>query len=1154
MASVSSEVNSQYKSNLRTQSAMFQNDLEQNSQNKKRFIYQPPGESEAASRMTVVMSYLKDTNVVEQMVKFSRSLARSSKLPYNPYPVFTQQCLPPAEKFHMYKEDDETIRSKLQNPLQSTTSKLIWGINGRTNIWGLKNLVHVVDPDYVEKFHEVIEQAIPSDVDVTEREGYSGQILTSLTSPVVLMGGFQPRPITLQIRLEYVIYGTDVSTGLDVFVKNVISDVKTALKDNSESKLLYVSLTTPSQEEGTRDGMTKWVKSKIEDQEEDFGTEILQTVQSQGNIKAHMVISFDDGSSQHVIRGSKEYILYFIEVSPGHDGEKLASFGEHPYQTLLEGVYLKKADAETYLLTMQRHPANPPRKPSRKMSRHASRNAGEMKISGGIKQKEDDLEEVIKQPIRLKYLKLIGDLLKVEDCFRLIDVALILILMDRGRYNIETLVDIYRFLQSTSCRFYSASCQNQVLVEFIQSIGLWKDSLSDSMLKKMYQQYKEDLLKTLNPLLHERPSHQTAYHCYFVYYLNELEALLKEETTLTKQIIRRFLQLGVFCESVQLQLTEDALKNCVHFNVKNFLTSCKEQLSPTSGGTNKKPAGTESNMKAEEVKDATNEGSVKSVLKHGAEDAEIMQQRFQYLAVEDAMKSNNHPVIMAKEGVLMQYLLNIRLDDVWGEYLRNIMDEPTPPPNPYPRLVTAMRKASLKMRLFGKRDQDIMRSVVSKQPQIADRKLNLYSLSECGVFGLKSALVIVDQDKLKKVIELADAISDQEPIKQKGKFQISSGVCLSGRTVFYGQMVPYVLKLELHHHFYIKGPLGSVSEVLQLFSKVVSEDIIALRGNSQRFVMAGVYVDDQKVTDVDEVSQVDLSTIIIDAASKKSILYLKLYHFIGWRYVAIGKHYRLHYLFVDNADDRHEAFFPENLSEEHLYVFLSKEEAMEYFQKCSEEQTEASKQKLMAQLDLDLSGNLTRREILPAYRCFLLKCLIGGQPLPLADIWRVFHSPAAQVEYVMSLAESLRDLVDSCFKCHLRKQPTPSPVLQNSKKKQKTEVPKKEPTFVGNINMQTLCLMVQGFTEKLSELLHEPSVLAPTSLITAINDKLKSIINFQSFSIAANPQTIIELEEIRHLLHPLLVSLADDVDSVCREPILQFLDSSSSAAGRATDM
>lgn len=80
-------------------------------------------------------------------------------------------------RYHMTKEDDQTIRSKLQNPLQSTTSKLIWGINGCTYIWGLKNLVQVVDPDYVGKFRKVFEPVIPSDVDVTEREGYSVSIL-----------------------------------------------------------------------------------------------------------------------------------------------------------------------------------------------------------------------------------------------------------------------------------------------------------------------------------------------------------------------------------------------------------------------------------------------------------------------------------------------------------------------------------------------------------------------------------------------------------------------------------------------------------------------------------------------------------------------------------------------------------------------------------------------------------------------------------------------------------------------------------------------------------------------------------------------------------------------------------------------------------------
>ena len=37
-----------------------------------------------------------------------------------------------------------------------------------------------------------------------------GQILTAVTGPSVFVGSFYIRPITLDLRLEYLIYGQDV--------------------------------------------------------------------------------------------------------------------------------------------------------------------------------------------------------------------------------------------------------------------------------------------------------------------------------------------------------------------------------------------------------------------------------------------------------------------------------------------------------------------------------------------------------------------------------------------------------------------------------------------------------------------------------------------------------------------------------------------------------------------------------------------------------------------------------------------------------------------------------------------------------------------------------------------------------------------------------
>lgn len=73
----------------------------------------------------------------------------------------------------MMKDSEVLVKSKLQNPLQSTTSELIYGIKGHTNVWGLKSMVQVIDPDCVRKIQKVTENCIPSNIDTAAHELYT---------------------------------------------------------------------------------------------------------------------------------------------------------------------------------------------------------------------------------------------------------------------------------------------------------------------------------------------------------------------------------------------------------------------------------------------------------------------------------------------------------------------------------------------------------------------------------------------------------------------------------------------------------------------------------------------------------------------------------------------------------------------------------------------------------------------------------------------------------------------------------------------------------------------------------------------------------------------------------------------------------------------
>lgn len=81
----------------------------------------------------------------------------------------------------MMKESKDSVKSKLQNPLQSTTSELIYGIKGHTNVWGLKSMVQVIDPDCVRKIQKVTENCIPSNIDTAAHELYTVSINSDIS-------------------------------------------------------------------------------------------------------------------------------------------------------------------------------------------------------------------------------------------------------------------------------------------------------------------------------------------------------------------------------------------------------------------------------------------------------------------------------------------------------------------------------------------------------------------------------------------------------------------------------------------------------------------------------------------------------------------------------------------------------------------------------------------------------------------------------------------------------------------------------------------------------------------------------------------------------------------------------------------------------------
>ena len=53
-------------------------------------------------------------------------------------------------------------------------------------------------------------------------------------------------------------------------------------------------------------------------------------------------------------------------------------------------------------------------------------------------------------------------------------------------------------------------------------------------------------------------------------------------------------------------------------------------------------------------------------------------------------------------------------------------------------------------------------------------------------------------------------------IQKKGAYRVGICLALSGPSIWYGRMQPYLNEIELHEHYYIQGPQGCEGEAIQL--------------------------------------------------------------------------------------------------------------------------------------------------------------------------------------------------------------------------------------------------------------------------------------------------------------------------------------------------
>jgi hypothetical protein len=82
-------------------------------------------------------------------------------------------------------------------------------------------------------------------------------------------------------------------------------------------------------------------------------------------------------------------------------------------------------------------------------------------------------------------------------------------------------------------------------------------------------------------------------------------------------------------------------------------------------------------------------------------------------------------------------MIDVHLDEVWSEFLADLLAGTILPPNPYPKFVTHLRQAAFKMHLLFESNRNCVKRLQHATPKLADPDNFIYEIPGCDGHGKK---------------------------------------------------------------------------------------------------------------------------------------------------------------------------------------------------------------------------------------------------------------------------------------------------------------------------------------------------------------------------------------------------------------------------------
>ncbi|XP_060071034.1 uncharacterized protein LOC132550950 [Ylistrum balloti] len=712
----------------------------------------------------------------------------------------------------------------------------------------------------------------------------------------------------------------------------------------------------------------------------------------------------------------------------------------------------------------------------------------------------------------------------VEACYTSI---LLLLLKNRNENDKKLEKEIYRFLHGTAGRVYELMEKNKSVRYIIKGFANTKEV---GVIREHLIAYRDAILSLFDSSLNVRSSEYiTAGRAMAA----QVEDLIPEKSSLfashTETALQTLSSLNWYCQALLIQVVGDILPELPV--LQTYLENIRLESSDDGRVA----------MRFRDRPDALGKNIDLSDIVHGQESERIQNHELYVIDVAANMEENlSVSKLIARDSVLLKYVVDTHLDMVWYDFLVDISTNDHFPPNPYPHFLSVLRRSAFKMDLFFERTNAIterMWSAENMKPE--DWDTFVFHIPGVDCHGCPTALIVLDTGVYVPLSEAIKAFQQTQFTHTKGPYRVAICMALSGSSILYGKMQPYLNEIELHEHIYIQGPRGHERNAVNMFVSIVYKHVLQLIKEG-KIPVSGIYLGDGQVRwsweDLQD-NKEDFEEECQYVCFSKGAVVLKAFVLMDkWRYVPVRKFFLLHYLSDDSPEG--ELFYVNRPLDFYQSIFMEKDRAAFHYQNGGtrnggDPMSGANVRAAQRSLETLLLDGQRRCDWLNVHRGLLIRSLLNENRGHLAETWRMLHSRAAEIEYLIFVIDALQDLVQLMMEyIDFNKKK-----LGDKPKKGKKKLAEQRAELEGPIKEEIFGKMVMGFHEKLLNVCHARVVLARKPLATVIEEKVKAVLEeddkLDNYYLAYEPMTLFRLEEIKHMLQFIQDTVAGDVHAVC---------------------